>query len=72
MYGMNYSGGANKTHGQVEQVQRVDSFEAAHMDDLGTLFAEGADRLSRSNVGIFLTLRAERLWRCMICPSPWN
>ena len=28
MYCMNYSGGDNKTHGQVERTDRIDSFEA--------------------------------------------
>ena len=28
MYGMNYSGGDNKTHGQIERTDRIDSFEA--------------------------------------------
>lgn len=27
MYGMNYSGGSNKTHGQIERADRIDSFE---------------------------------------------
>ncbi len=27
MFGINYSGGANKTHGQIEQTDRIDSFE---------------------------------------------
>lgn len=38
MYGMNYSGGDNRTHGQVERAARIDSFEAARVTGWGTLF----------------------------------
>lgn len=37
MYGMNYSGGSNKTHGQIERADRIDSFEAGHIEDRGLL-----------------------------------
>lgn len=33
MYGMNYSGGANRTHGRIEDTPRIDSFEAAQQDE---------------------------------------
>lgn len=41
MYGMNYSGGHNRTHSQVERAERIDSFEAGKVppDDWGTLYA---------------------------------
>ena len=38
MYGMNYSGGANRTHGQIERAERIDSFEAGKVEDWGILF----------------------------------
>jgi len=34
---MNYTGGANKTHGQVERADRIDSFEAGRVEGWGTL-----------------------------------
>lgn len=39
MYGMNYSGGANRTHGQIERAERIDSFEAGKVEGWGTLFS---------------------------------
>lgn len=41
MYCVNYSGGANRTHGQVERAERVDSFEAGEipLNEWGTLYA---------------------------------
>lgn len=41
MYCINYSGGRNRTHGQIEQAERIDSFEAgkAPLDDRGSLCA---------------------------------
>lgn len=56
MYGMNYSGGDNHTHGQIERAERIDSFEVAkvgqwtlnptriwlpNLDDWGTMFTSG-------------------------------
>lgn len=38
MYGINYSGGDNRTHGQIERVERIDSFEAGRVEGWGTLF----------------------------------
>ncbi len=38
MYGMNYSGGDNRTHGQIERAERIDSFEAAQVEGRGTIF----------------------------------
>lgn len=37
MYGMNYSGGRNRTHGQIERAERIDSFEGARVTGWGTL-----------------------------------
>ena len=37
MYGMNYSGGDNKTHGQIEQAVRIDSFDLAMTVGWGSL-----------------------------------
>lgn len=37
MYGMNYSGGANKTHGQIERAERIDSFECGKVEGYGTI-----------------------------------
>ncbi len=39
MYGLNFSGGANKTHGQVERADRIDSSEAGRLEGRGTLHA---------------------------------
>lgn len=39
MYGMNFSGGRNKSHGQIEQTDRIDSFEAARVEDWGIVHA---------------------------------
>lgn len=41
MYCINYSGGRNRTHGQIEQAERIDSFEAGKVpqDDWGSLCA---------------------------------
>ena len=39
MYGMNFSGGANRTHGQIERAERIDSFEAEKVLGRGTLFS---------------------------------
>ncbi len=39
MYCMNYSGGDNKTHGQVERTDRIDSFEAGGRENCGLLVA---------------------------------
>ncbi len=38
MYGINYSGGDNRTHGQIERAERIDSFEAGKVEGWGTLF----------------------------------
>ena len=40
MYGMNFSGGRNKTHGQIERTDRIDSFEVH--GDCGLLMASRA------------------------------
>lgn len=45
MYGMNYSGGDNKTHGQIEQTPRIDSFEAQNVQYRGTIFAYGGGKM---------------------------
>ncbi len=39
MYGMNYSGGDNCTHGQVERADRIDSFEAGKVEGWGVVTA---------------------------------
>lgn len=39
MYGMNYSGGGNRTHGQIERAERIDSFEAGKAAGWGILFS---------------------------------
>ena len=39
MYGMNYSGGDNRTHGQIERAERIDAFEAGKVEGWGTLFS---------------------------------
>lgn len=46
MYGMNFSGGRNRTHGQVEQAERIDSFEAGKVepDDWRTLYVHGGEQ----------------------------
>lgn len=43
MYGMNYSGGDNRTHRQVERAARIDSFEAGKLKDWDVLFAYQGD-----------------------------
>lgn len=35
MYGMNFSGGDNRTHGQVERAEQIDSFEAGKVEPDG-------------------------------------
>lgn len=45
MYGMNYGGGENRTHGQVEQAPRIDSFEAGAVHHWGTIFAYGGGQM---------------------------
>lgn len=45
MYGMNYSGGANKTHGQIERAYRIDSFEAGTVEDRGIVFASSGGKM---------------------------
>ena len=39
MYGMNFSGGDNRTHGQIERAERIDSFEAGKAEGWGILFS---------------------------------
>lgn len=45
MYGMNYSGGDNKTHGQIERSLRIDSYEAGAVEGWGTIFASGGGHM---------------------------
>lgn len=45
MYGMNYSGGNNRTHGQIERALRIDSFEAGAVQNWGTIFACGGGQM---------------------------
>lgn len=45
MYGMNYSGGDNRTHDQIERALRVDSFEARDILGRGTIFATGGGHM---------------------------
>ncbi|MDE6590599.1 MAG: hypothetical protein K2K53_09710 [Oscillospiraceae bacterium] len=45
MYGMNYSGGNNKTHNQIERADRIDSFEAGEVEGPGILFASRGDKI---------------------------
>lgn len=52
MYGMNYSGGDNKTHGQIEWADRIDSFEAGKVEGWGMVLA--------SRGGKALPLRCDR------------
>lgn len=42
IYGFNYSGGENRTHGQIERTPRIDSFEAARQGGDGVLLAGSA------------------------------
>ena len=39
LYGRNFSGGDNRTHGQIERAERIDSFEAGKVKGWGTLFS---------------------------------
>lgn len=45
MYGMNYSGGDNKTHGQIERADRIDSFEAGKIAGWGMVLASRGDKM---------------------------
>lgn len=45
MYGMNWTGGANKTHGQIERAERIDSFEAGNVEDRGIVFASSGGKM---------------------------
>lgn len=38
---MNYSGGYNKTHGQIERTYRIDSFEVGSVEGRGIVIASG-------------------------------
>lgn len=44
MYGMNYSGGDNKTHGQIERADWIDSFEAGAVEGWGMVLASRGDK----------------------------
>lgn len=47
MYGISYSGGHNRTHGQIERAERIDSFEAGKVEGRGLLIAyRGTNALS--------------------------
>lgn len=52
MYGMNYRGGHNCTHGQIERADRIDSFEAGKVEGWGMILA--------SRDGKVLPLRCNR------------
>lgn len=52
MYGVNFSGGDNKTHGQIERTDRIDSFEAGGREKCGLLIA--------ARDGGWLSLRYDR------------
>lgn len=39
IYGFNYSGGKNRTHGQIETTPRIDSFQLGQKESDGILFA---------------------------------
>lgn len=45
MHGMNYSGGSNKTHGQIERADRIDSFEAGRVEGWGMLIASRGNKM---------------------------
>lgn len=45
MRGMNYSGGDNKTHGQIERAERIDSFEAGKVEGWGIVIASVGDKM---------------------------
>ena len=45
MYGMNYSGGDNKTHGQIERADRIDSFEAGAVEGWGMVLASRGEKM---------------------------
>ena len=51
MYGMNFSGGKNKSHVQIEQTDRIDSFEASRVEGWGIVHA--------SRIGETLSLHCE-------------
>lgn len=56
MYGMNYSGGHNRTHGQIERADRIDSFEAGRVEGWGMVIASRGDKM--------LPLRCDRFMSC--------
>lgn len=43
---MNYSGGDNRTHGQVERAQRIDSFDAGKLENWDVLYAFRGDEMT--------------------------
>lgn len=67
MYGMNFSGGRNRTHGRIERADRIDSFEAGKVEGWGTLltntmipldcgrFLEGGEELVELSKGQWFT-----------------
>ena len=74
MYCMNFSGGDNKTHGQIERADRIDSFEAGQIEARGllTAFREGkillldCDRVYDLNRALVeLSYRGSR-WRVIL------
>ena len=46
MYGVNYSGGDNKTHGLIERADRIDSFAAGKVEGRGSLIVSRGDRMA--------------------------
>ncbi len=52
---MRKSGGENKTHGQIERADRIDSFEAGTVD---TVRMEGRQRYYRAGVPAWNRVRA--------------
>ena len=54
MYGMNYSGGHNRTHGQVEGAWRIDSFDAAISEGDCKLFACAGEKVHLLDLDHFM------------------
>lgn len=54
MYCINFSGGNNKTHGQIERALRVDSFEAGAIQGPGTIFAYSCGQMIPLKCGHFM------------------
>lgn len=60
MYGVNFSGGRNRMHDQIERADRIDSFEAGKVEGRGLLIAFRGDELLSLHCEHFRDLKLGR------------